>query len=66
MKVIVISSPHDIPDDWDLGKSPDGPPTPEQIAELDRKLAEMRPKYCGDCGSLQHVANEECPMRFGF
>lgn len=65
MKVIVISSPYDIPDDWDLGKS-EHPPTLEQIAELDRKLAEMRPKHCLDCGSVPHQAGEECPLAFQF
>lgn len=67
MRIIVISSPYEIPDDWDLGRSECGPPTSEQIAELDRKLAEMRPNFCGDCKSAAHRAgSEECPLRFEF
>ncbi len=68
MKVIVVSNPYEIPDDWDLGKGT--PSTSEQLAEIERVHAAMFSRFreqCADCGSTTHLAgSEECALRFDF
>ncbi len=68
MQILVISSPYEIPEDWDLGEGP--APTDEQLAAIARAHAEMFAAFrasCADCGSQAHSAGDNaCERKFSF
>ena len=67
MRIIVISSPYDIPEDWDLGANPDWTPEyGEQVqAEYMQRMSEFHSvERCVGCGNPEAEGNHEYCFQF--